>query len=148
MMFFEVLKLLLKKPFTNKFPVKYAPKNTLNLVEKVQKGEVKINSPVATPPGFRGKLEYDIDECVGCGLCAQVCPSHAIELVRDKKWIIMHCKEGAKLAAPLKIKIYVSRCVFCGQCVDVCPRKCLKMSDEFLLANEDKLAEDLIIPGP
>jgi len=148
MMFFEVLKLLFKKPFTNKFPVKYAPKNTLGLIEKVQKGEVKINPPVDTPPGFRGKLEYDIDECVGCGLCAQVCPSHAIELVRDKKWIILHCKDGAKMAAPLKIRIYVSRCVFCGQCVDICPRKCLRMSDEFLLANEDKLAENLIIPRP
>ncbi|RLF01997.1 MAG: NADH-quinone oxidoreductase [Thermoprotei archaeon] len=148
MMFFEVIKLLFKKPFTNKFPVKYAPKNTHTLIKKVQRGEVKINPPVETPPGFRGKLEYDIDECVGCGLCAQVCPSKAIELVRDKKWIIMHCKDGAKLAAPLKIKIYVSRCVFCGQCVDICPRKCLRMSDEFLLANEDKLAEELIIPGP
>lgn len=146
MMFFEVLKSLFKKPLTNKFPVKYAPNNTHTLLKKVEKGEVRINPPVSTPPNFRGKLEYDIDKCVGCGLCAQVCPSKAIEIVRDKKWIIMHCKDGAKLAAPLKIKIYVSRCVFCGQCVDICPRKCLRMTDEFLLADEDKLSKNLVVP--
>ncbi len=147
MMFFEVLKLLFKKPFTNKFPAKYAPQNTSKFIEGVRNNEININPPVPTPPNFRGKLEYDIDQCVGCGLCAQVCPSKAIEIVRDKKWIIMHCKDGAKLAAPLKIKIYVSRCVFCGQCVEICPRKCLKMTDEFLLADEDKLSKNLVVPG-
>ncbi len=148
MMMHKVWKLLFKKPFTNRFPAKYAPKNVHDYLRRVKSGKAKLVPPVPPPPNFRGKIQYDIDLCVGCGLCAQVCPSKAIEIVRDKKWIIMHCKEGATLAAPLKIKIYVSRCVFCAQCVDICPRKCLHMSDEFLLANEDKLSKELIVPGP
>ncbi len=144
-MFHEVWKLMLKKPFTNKFPAKYAPKSVHGFIRRVQVGKAKIIPPIPPPPQFRGKIKYDKESCVGCGLCAQVCPSKAIELVRDEKWVIMHCKEGAKLAAPLKIRIYISRCTFCAQCVDICPRKCLQMTDEFLLANENKLDKSLIV---
>jgi len=59
--------------------------------------------------------------------------------------VIFHEKAGAKLAAPMKIKIYVSRCTFCSQCVDVCPRKCLSMSSDFLIANTDRFADELIV---
>ena len=143
----EVWKLLFKRPFTNRFPAKYAPKNTHNFIGKVQSGKAKIVPPISTPPDFRGKINYDMDKCVGCGLCIKVCPTKAIEFRRCEKAEILHCKEGAKLVAPMKIRIYVSRCCFCAQCVDICPKKCLSMSDEFLLANEDKLDPALIVDG-
>ncbi len=147
MMFHKVWKLMFKKPKTNKFPAKYAPRDVHYFLFRVQRGKARIVPPVPPPPKFRGKLRYNRDACVGCGLCAQMCPSKAIEVVPDVKWIILHCKESARLAAPLKIKIYISRCTFCGQCVEVCPRKCLTMSDEFLLASEDKLDKNLIVDG-
>ena len=52
---FELLKQLFKKPATNVFPVTYCPDSVLKLLEKVEKGEVKINPPVEVPKGFRGK---------------------------------------------------------------------------------------------
>lgn len=144
-MVFELLKQLFRKPATNKFPVKYTPKSVTETMKKVEKGEVKINPPVEIPPNFRGKVSYDRDKCIGCGICVKVCPAKAIELVPDEKAVTSNNKDGAKPAAPMKIRIYISRCTFCSQCVDVCPKKCLGMSGEFLLADADRFADGLIV---
>jgi formate hydrogenlyase subunit 6/NADH:ubiquinone oxidoreductase subunit I len=120
---------MFKRPFTNKFPVKYAPRNTTKLLAAVDEGKVEIVPPVETPPGFRGKIQYDKEKCTGCTLCIKVCPSGAIEFKEDEK----------------KIKIYLSRCTFCSQCNDICPPNCLTMSKEFLLADFDKYSKDLIV---
>ncbi|MEM0493532.1 MAG: 4Fe-4S dicluster domain-containing protein [Candidatus Thermoplasmatota archaeon] len=120
---------MFKKPFTNKFPVKYTPSSPTRLMERVNKGEVRINPPVQVPERFRGKISYDKDKCIGCKLCLQVCPSAAIEYKTEEK----------------KIKIYLARCTFCSQCNDVCPVSCLSMSNEFLLSDTDKYSKDLIV---
>jgi ferredoxin len=46
----------------------------------------------------------DRDECTGCGLCVDECPSEAISL--DEEGIA---------------KVDADECVDCGACVDVCP---------------------------
>lgn len=43
------------------------------------------------------------DECVGCGTCAEECPSEAIEERGEKYWID------------------VDKCTECGTCVEICP---------------------------
>ena len=120
---------MFKKPWTNKFPAKYVASNTTKFLENVGSGKTKIISPIETPPGFRGKIKYDTEKCIGCKLCIKVCPSEAIEFKEDIK----------------KIKIYLSRCTFCSQCNDVCPVNCLSMSSEFLLADADPYSKDLIV---
>jgi len=120
---------MFKKPWTNKFPAKYAPKNTTQFLADVGAGKAKLIPPVATPDGFRGKIKYDTEKCIGCKLCIKVCPCVAIEFKEKEK----------------KVKIYLSRCCFCSQCNDVCPTKCLSMSDEFLLADTDKHSKNLIV---
>ena len=127
----ELIKQLLKKPAPNCFPVKYYPGQTTvtELINKVQDGEVQINSPVTVPEKFRGKIAYDKESCIGCRLCIRVCPSRAIEFLPEEK----------------KIKIRIDRCLFCSQCNDVCPTNSLSMSEDFLLANEDRLDRDMIV---
>lgn len=124
--FFELLRQLLEKPVTNLFPFKRMPSSITKFL-----ATGKINPPVPLPDGFRGKLEYEIDKCIGCGQCERVCPTQAIEVVGE----------------PPKRKIvhYVSRCCFCAQCVDVCPVKCLSMGKDFLIANTDNYSDDLIV---
>jgi formate hydrogenlyase subunit 6/NADH:ubiquinone oxidoreductase subunit I len=39
----------------------------------------------------------------------------------------------------------VDQCIFCSQCTDICPKGGLRMTDEFLLATEDRYAENLIV---
>jgi len=125
----QVFSQMFKKPFTNRFPAKYAPNNTTKFLEQVGAGHAEIVPPIDVPKGFRGKIQYDKDKCTGCKLCIKVCPSEAIEFIEENK----------------KIKIYLSRCTFCSQCNDICPFKCLSMSNEFLLADSDKYSKDLIV---
>jgi formate hydrogenlyase subunit 6/NADH:ubiquinone oxidoreductase subunit I len=125
----KVFTQIFKKPWTNKFPAKYQPSNTTKYLEAVGTGKAKMNPPIPTPDGFRGKIKYDKEKCIGCRICIKVCPCEAIEFKEKDK----------------KIKIYLSRCCFCSQCNDVCPTKCLSMSDEFLLADTDPYSKDLIV---
>lgn len=117
----ELLKQLFRKSATNKFPVKYAPKSTTALLEKVECGEAKINPPIATPPNFRGRLSYVREKCILCRQCIRVCPAAALEFDQPSN----------------AVKHYVARCAFCSQCADICPTKCLAMTDEFLLSAYD-----------
>ena len=124
--FFELVKQILSKPATNLFPSKFAPPSIKKFLSKG-----KINPPVAVPNGYRGKLMYNRDKCIGCGMCVRVCPAAAMKLVGEPP--------------KRKIRHYVSRCTFCGICTEVCPVKCLHMSDEFLLADFDKYSDNLIV---
>jgi formate hydrogenlyase subunit 6/NADH:ubiquinone oxidoreductase subunit I len=124
-----ILKQLFLNPATNKFPAKYAPASTIQFLDAVTKGELKLIPPVPLPPGFRGKIAYDRENCTGCQQCYKICPTRAIEWLPEEK----------------KVKIFVSRCCFCAQCVEICPVNTLAMTEEFLLANYDKYADALVI---
>ena len=125
----QIVKQLFSKPFTNLFPGKYKPDSVTDFLDKVGKGEVSINPSVPIPPDFRGKIKYDVDKCIGCKMCISVCPADAIEFVPGKK----------------KVKFYMTRCTFCAICTEICPVKCIHMTDEFLMATEDRHSEVLIV---
>ena len=73
------------------------------------------------------------DLCIGCGACAGVCPSDAIE-------IIFYDNIGQFLP-----KIDINLCIDCGVCQTVCPGgdiDFLKLEDEFLYGKSE---EDLFL---
>ncbi|MDG6218171.1 MAG: 4Fe-4S binding protein [Candidatus Thermoplasmatota archaeon] len=125
----QVFSQMFKKPFTNKFPAKYIPSSVTGYLKEVKTGKATMIPPVETPKGFRGKILYDRETCIGCKLCMKVCSTDAIEFIPETK----------------KIRIYLARCCFCSQCNDICPKDCLSMSNEFLLADTDKYSPDLIV---
>jgi formate hydrogenlyase subunit 6/NADH:ubiquinone oxidoreductase subunit I len=76
------------------------------------------------PENFRGQPIFDIELCIGCGLCCLNCPSKAIEMVDV---------EGKKYP-----QLSLDKCIFCYLCADGCPRKAIKNSSVFELATTDK----------
>lgn len=125
----ELLKQLFLEPATNAFPAKYLPPSITEYLQKVSKGEATLHPPVPIPPNFRGKIVYERSGCTGCTLCIKVCPAHAIDLLPETK----------------RMRIWVSQCIFCSQCTDICPKGGLSMGGEFLIADEDRFSDNLIV---
>ena len=81
------------------------------------------------PERFRGRITIDYDNCIGCGLCARVCPALAITMVNPPG------KKDIRSRRPL---VHLYKCIFCGQCALVCPRKVISFTHKYELASYDK----------
>jgi ech hydrogenase subunit F len=53
----------------------------------------------------RGQISFNEDKCIMCGVCAQRCPSVAIDVEKKKN----------------ELTFYPLRCIVCEVCVHVCP---------------------------
>jgi formate hydrogenlyase subunit 6/NADH:ubiquinone oxidoreductase subunit I len=114
---------------TNPFPVRRAP------VSLDQIRAQDLCRTVQIPRTYRGRPIYDFDDCIGCGLCARVCPSGAIQLYP--------VRIGDK--ASRRVLIRLAHCTFCGECVDVCAQQAIEMTCEFTLADTDKYSDNLVV---
>lgn len=99
----ETVRHVLKKPATIRYPY------------------VKVEMPA----GFRGKIKFDSEKCIGCKACMRDCPSKVINIIKvgDKKF---------------EAEFLNDRCIFCAQCVDTCPKDALEATVEFELATFDR----------
>jgi 4Fe-4S ferredoxin len=65
-------------------------------------------------------LSLDKNRCVGCELCALICPREAIEIKTFEK------KEGEKAKRPI-INVDEHKCSYCGICDAICPFGAIKV---------------------
>jgi len=81
-------------------------------------------APMEAPEGFRGRVVIDVNKCIGCGGCAEVCPTRLIRISDP---------------SPEKriLDFELERCVHCGRCEEVCPEHAIKLSREFETATAD-----------
>ncbi len=99
----EAIKALIKGPYTSRFP----------------------HQPHTPYERFRGKPQFDKDNCIGCGACVNICPSKALSFEDKLKNNI----------AKRVFTHHLDMCIFCGQCQMNCPtEKGLILSQEFDLA--------------
>ena len=80
----EAIRAVIAGPYTTKFPFE----------------------PHEPPEGFRGKPEFQEDDCVGCAACAEVCPAIAIKVTDD-----VDAEPPTR-----RFELHLDKCVFCAQC--------------------------------
>jgi NADH-quinone oxidoreductase subunit I len=95
-------------------------------------------------PRFRGRHvlrrhENGLEKCVGCSLCAAVCPAHCIRVIGGENTDEHRISEGERYAEVYEI--HMLRCIFCGYCVEACPTEALGMSGEYELATFSREAQ-------
>jgi hydrogenase-4 component H len=85
--------------------------------------------PCVVPERYRGKPEFDLDECIGCGACVNVCPTEALTQIDD-----------LNADPPMrKITLRYDTCIFCDNCSENCTtEKGIKLSNEWDLATLDR----------
>lgn len=85
--------------------------------------------PCIVPPKYRGKPEFDDDNCIGCGACVNVCPTQALTQ-----------KDDVNANPPARtITLRYDTCIFCGNCQDSCTtEKGIKLSNKWDLATMDR----------
>lgn len=68
------------------------------------------------------------DRCTACGICAKVCPTQCIWIVRDTD------ENGKPVPRPGEFYIDASICMSCGFCSEFCPFDAIKMNHDYELA--------------
>ncbi len=60
----------------------------------------------------RGHIQFVLDTCTFCNICAHKCPTDAIQVnKKEQVWAIDH-----------------TRCILCSACVEECRRGCISLS--------------------
>jgi len=85
--------------------------------------------PCVVPERYRGKPEFDLDTCIGCGACVNVCPTEALTQMDDLE------TDPPKR----KITLRYDTCIFCGNCSDNCTTETgIALSNQWDLATLDR----------
>ena len=85
--------------------------------------------PCVVPENYRGKPEFDLDDCIGCGACVNICPTNALTQID-----ILDADPPTR-----KITLRYDACIFCGNCSDNCTTENgIRLSNEWDLATMDR----------
>jgi formate hydrogenlyase subunit 6/NADH:ubiquinone oxidoreductase subunit I len=86
--------------------------------------------PCVVPEKYRGKPEFDLDTCIGCGACVNVCPAAGCLTMVDD----LDADKPVR-----RISHRYDTCIFCGNCEDNCTtEKGIQLSNKWDLANLDR----------
>src|SRR6056297_1767091 len=93
-------------------------------------------------PDERAKLYVDIDDCIGCNLCARACPVNCIDIETvmstDDVDLGKTSTGNPKRFWLTRFNIDMAKCMYCDLCVHPCPTDCIKMVQEYEYSEFDR----------
>ena len=80
------------------------------------------------PDGYRGFHINNLEDCIGCANCQEVCMNDAIDMIKaDREY-------NPKNNSACIPRIDYGRCCWCSLCTDVCPPDSLKLEKDCIYA--------------
>lgn len=70
-----------------------------------------------------GRLHFDEERCVGCGICARICPGHGIEIIPSE--------HNKKMPVMVMLTTDISACMACGDCLAACPQNAISIQQGY-----------------
>jgi len=109
---------------------------TLRNIFRRPKTEQYPREKVPTAPRYHGRHQLNrhpdgLEKCIGCELCAWVCPADAIYVEADANTPEAQYAPGERYGRVYQINYL--RCIFCGLCIEACPTRSLTMTNEYEL---------------
>ena len=96
-----------------------------NVFTKPSTVEYPFKVPEIPPAeGYRGRIAYDAEKCVNCGMCVKVCSPSAITRTFED------VEGGQKITYEFDL----TSCTFCGTCADFCSEKAITMTQDYHMA--------------
>ncbi|MDJ1502889.1 4Fe-4S dicluster domain-containing protein [Xanthocytophaga agilis] len=103
---------------------------------KQETGIVTLTYPyesLPVPDNGRYRLHNEMEDCIVCDKCAEICPVSCIDIEAVKS-----TEEIRKTSDGHSVRLYAARfdidmakCCFCGLCTTVCPTECLTMTKTY-----------------
>lgn len=80
--------------------------------------------------GFRGKIQVADEVCIGCSMCAVVCPPACIDMVESEREVPRGDRMITRKKKPV---VHLLSCIQCGLCEEACPTdpKAIFLTEEF-----------------
>lgn len=116
------------------FKLPYLLEGISNIFKPSLTDETPIDD-VKGAENYRGKLLFDSNACIGCGICIRVCAGDAI------KKVVKPVEDGQEITMSFDL----TSCTFCGLCKDFCPKKAISLTSEVLMISNNK--EELKVIG-
>ena len=94
------------------------------------------------PKGARARLYVNIDDCIGCNLCARACPVNCIDIetVASTEDVDLGKTStgNPKRFWLTRFNIDMAKCMYCDLCVHPCPTECIYMVPEYEYSEFDR----------
>jgi len=94
------------------------------------------------PKNARARLFVNIDDCIGCFLCAKACPVNCIDIETVPATADVDLGKTStgnpKRFHLTRFNIDMAKCMYCDLCVHPCPTSCIYMEQEYEYSTYDR----------
>jgi len=94
------------------------------------------------PKNARARLFVNMDDCIGCTLCAKACPVNCIDIETVPTTADVDLGKTStgnpKRFWLTRFNIDMAKCMYCDLCVHPCPTNCIYMEQEYEYSEYDR----------